>query len=89
VYAALNQPQLALRFARSCVELCGKHHLSEILSTAYEAMARAFAVAGDTRSAKNYIKKAYEQLDASSVDDEDRKVFAGQIRETEKLIRAW
>ncbi len=86
VYSALNQPQLALRFANSSLELCQKYDLSEILCTAYEAIARAYAVAKDHQSAKDFVKKAYEQLDASSVDDEDREIYLGQIRETEGLI---
>ena len=85
-YAAVHQPQLSLLFARSSLELCETNHLSEFLGTAYEAMARAFAVADDSRSATKYLRKARAQLDASSVDDEGRKIFLDQIRETEKLI---
>ncbi|MGA8604654.1 MAG: hypothetical protein WB788_06285 [Thermoplasmata archaeon] len=86
-YAAVHQPQLSLLFARSCLELCETNQLSEFLCTAYEAMARAFATARDPRSARKYLRKARDQLEAASVDDEDRKVFLGQIRETQKLIR--
>ena len=86
-YAAVHEPQLALLFARSSLELCEANHLSEFLCTAYEAMARAFAVADDSRSARKYLRKARAQLEASSADDEDRKIFLSQIRETEKLIR--
>ncbi|HKN07324.1 MAG TPA: hypothetical protein VJ021_06990 [Thermoplasmata archaeon] len=85
-YAAVHQPQLSLLFARSSLELCETNHLSEFLCTAYEAMARAFAVAHDPRSARKYLRKARAQLDASSVDDEGRKIFLSQIRATEKLI---
>jgi len=86
-YAAVHEPHLSLLFARSSLELCETNHLSEFLCTAYEAMARAFAAAREPRSARKYLQKARAQLEASSVDDEDRKVFLGQIRETEKLIR--
>ncbi len=86
VYAALNQPYLAIQFAKSSLETCQKNGLSEILCTTYEAMARAYAVAKDKESARSYIKKAREQLSASSVDDEDKKTYLGQIRETEELI---
>jgi CHASE3 domain sensor protein len=59
--------------------------LSEILHTAYEGMARAYAVANDHESAKEYLKKAREQLDKLTMDDEDRKGYLDQIHETEKL----
>ena len=86
-YAALHQPRLALQFAKSSLELCRKHDLAEFLGTAYEAMARAYAVAEDLPSARVFLKKARAQLDASSIDDEDREIFLGQIRETERLTR--
>ncbi len=86
VYAALNQPSLSLRFARSSLEICQKNDLQEVLATAFEAIARAYAVAGDYSSAKSYIEKAREQLSKLSLDDEDRETYLGQIRETEALI---
>ena len=49
-------------------------------------MARAYAVAKDYDSARNYITKAREQLANSIVDDEDRKTYSDQIRETEEMI---
>ncbi len=86
VYAALNQPQLALNFAKACLETCQKNNLSENLVSAYEGMARAYAIAKDYQSARNYINKAREQLRVSTADDEDKKIYSGQIRETEELI---
>jgi hypothetical protein len=86
-YAAVDQPELALLFARSTLELCETQRLSDLLCTAYESMARAFAVAKDSKAATRYLRKARAQLAASGVDDEDRKIYLGQIRATEKLIR--
>ncbi len=86
IYAALNEPSLSLRFAKSSLEACQKDDLKEVLATAYEAMARAYAVAGDYSSAKSYIGKAREQLSKLTLDDEDRGTYLGQIRETEALI---
>jgi tetratricopeptide (TPR) repeat protein len=85
-YAALGEPRLALEFARSSLELCEKNDLSELEGTAYEAMARAYAVAKDSPRARRYLKKAREHLAASSIDEEARKTFLSQIRETERLI---
>jgi tetratricopeptide (TPR) repeat protein len=84
-YASLRQPQLALRFAQSALEICQNNDLAEILHTAYEGIARAYAVASDHESAREYLKKAREQLDKLTMDDEDRKAYLDQIRETEEL----
>jgi cation transport regulator ChaB len=86
VYAALNQPHLALQFAQSALETCQKHSLVEILISAYEGMARAYAIANDSQSARNYLNKARKQLGTVSMDDEDRKIYSDQIHETEQLI---
>ncbi len=86
VYAALNQPSLSLQFAKSSLEICKKNKLSEVLATAYEAVARAHAVAKNYRSARSYLSKARKQLGSLNIDDEDRKIYLGQIRETEKMI---
>ena len=86
-YASLKSPQLALEFARSSLRLCEKQALTKVLGTAYEAMARAHAAAKDFRSAREYIVKAKDQLSAAAMDAEDRKIYLGQICDTEKLIR--
>jgi tetratricopeptide (TPR) repeat protein len=86
IYAVLNQPHLALHFARSALEICQKNNLSEYLVSAYEGMARAYAVAKDHSSARNYISKAREQLGTLTRGGEDRKIYLDQIRETEELI---
>jgi hypothetical protein len=86
VYAAINQPYLALNFAKSALEICEKDNLSGVIISAYEGMARAYAVAKDQQSAESYIHKAREQLARLAVDDEDKKIYLEQIRETEELI---
>jgi hypothetical protein len=87
VYAALDQPNLALRFAKSCLETCEKNGLSDTLHSAYEGMARAHAIAMDYKSAREYVAKAREQLARlTGLDEADRKIYSDQILETEKLI---
>jgi tetratricopeptide (TPR) repeat protein len=84
-YAALGQHQLALRFARSSLEICQENNLSELLISAYEGMARALAIGKDHKAAKEYLIKARKQLDKSNA-DEDKKIYSDQIRETEEMI---
>lgn len=86
VYTALRQPYLSLLFAKSSLEICKKEKLPEVLATAYEAVARAYAIAEDYASARKYLKSARDQLDALDLRDEDRKVYLCQINDTEKLI---
>jgi tetratricopeptide (TPR) repeat protein len=85
VYAALNEPDLALHFAKTSVQICQKNNLSEQLISAYEGMARAYATAKDHRLAREYINKARDQLRVTPMDDDDKKIYSDQIRETEQL----
>jgi hypothetical protein len=87
VYAALDQPSLSLRFAKSSLEIARKNKLPEILVTAYEAMARAHAVAKNFTAARNHLGKALTQLDSLTIEDGDREIYLDQIRETERMIR--
>ena len=86
VYATLNQPMLAAQFARACLEKCREHRLSEVLPTAYEALARASAVAQDFKSARRYLSRARRLLDAAALNDADRAIYEGQIRSTQEMI---
>ena len=89
IYATLNQPNLALHFAKSCLEACEKNALSDTIHTAYEGMARAHAIGGDYKSAREYVAKAREQLARlTGLDEEDVRLYSDQILETEKLIRS-
>ena len=86
VYAALGQPGLSLDFARACAAICEENELSEILHTADEAMARAYAVANDSLSARRSLNRARRRLGKLRLSREERAVYVGQIRETEALI---
>lgn len=87
IYANLNQPSLALEFAKSCLDACEKNDLSDTIHTAYEGMARAHAIGKDYKSAREYIGKAREYLDRlTGLDEDDRKLYLDQIRETEAIM---
>jgi hypothetical protein len=85
-YASVNEPTLALGFASACLATCQAEELSDVLSTAYEGIARAHGLAGRPRLAREYLQKARAALDAAPLDAEDRKVYLGQIRDTESKI---
>ena len=83
---SLKQPDLFLHFARSSLEIGEKNNLPEVVLTANEAMARAHATGKKYQLAKEFLDKAKCQLRAASLEEEDRKIYGDQIRETEKMI---
>ena len=59
VYAVLQRPEPALWHARRCLELCQQHAIADFdLAFAYEAMARAHAVAGQHDATVSYLQLA-------------------------------
>ena len=87
VYAALGEGRLSLLFAKSSLDVCEENHLSDLVCTAHEAIARAFVVGKDLESAREHLARARKLLDGARVDAEDHEIFLGQIRETEALLR--
>ena len=85
VYAALRQPHLSLLLAKSSLEICKREKLSDVFATAYEAVARAYAIAHDHASASEYLKSARNQLETLDSSAGDRKACLGQIDESGKL----
>jgi hypothetical protein len=84
-YADLKQAEPALLFAKSSLDLCVKNDLTDLLVSAYEGLARAYAVAKQPQVARDFIAKARRELE-SIKDQEDKKIYGDQITETEALI---
>jgi len=80
VYAVLNRAEAALHHARRCLELCEANGIGDFdLAYAYEAMARALAIAGPSDEAAQYIalgKAAGEQI----AEAEDKELFFGDLK---------
>ena len=87
-YVEVGVPKLAILLAKSCLDRCTANGLSDIVHTANEAVARAYAADGDYRKARRYISKAKSQLGILRLTSEDRKVYSDQIAETTSLIRS-
>ena len=86
-YSALNQPDLAIHFAKTSLETCRKNNLPGwLLASAYEGMARAYIATKDYRLAREYVDKARLQLRSEVVDEEDLKTVSDQIDETERMV---
>jgi hypothetical protein len=79
VYAVLGRGEPALHHARRCLELLERHGITDWkVASAYEAMARASAVAGDRPAALEWKAKAQRELDAIA-DPEDREIIEQDV----------
>jgi tetratricopeptide (TPR) repeat protein len=75
VYAVLGRPEPALHHARRVLELCQENGIGDFdLAFAYEALARACAVAGDAAQAREHTGQALAAA-AGIADDEDRQLL--------------
>jgi hypothetical protein len=71
----LGRGEPAVHHAERCLELCRQHGIGDWdLAFAYEALARAHAVAGGEAEAARYKQLAREAGDAIA-DPEDRELF--------------
>ena len=76
VYAVLGRAEPALHHARRCLELCesGPDEIEEFdLPFAYEALARAHALAGDAAEAREFLGRA--RAAGETIEDEDDRVL--------------
>ena len=59
VYSVLNRPEPALYHAKRCLEICKENNIGDFdIAFAYEAMARAYAIAGKKTDCEKYIRLA-------------------------------
>jgi len=79
VYATLGRGEPALFHAQRCLEYSGSKGVDEwVAASAYEALARAYAVAGDTESARDARDKALA-LAQAVIDPEDRDIVLADL----------
>jgi hypothetical protein len=79
VYAVLGRAEPAVWHARRCLELCEQHGIGDFdLAYAYEALARAHSVGGDsTEAARN--KQLAEEAGRTIAEHDDREHFARDL----------
>jgi hypothetical protein len=74
VYAVLNRPYAAKYHAQRCLDICTANQIGDFdLAFAYEALARAYAVAGNAERSREYVRLA-EQA-AEQVESEDNRDY--------------
>jgi hypothetical protein len=82
VYAVLGQDRAALRHAERCLALT-EQYTGEMQdfdwAYAYEAMARANAIAGNPEEAGKYLALA-EEAGAAIADEQSKKIFVSDLK---------
>jgi hypothetical protein len=79
VYATLGRGEPALFHARRCVDYAGRAGVDDwVMASAHEAMARAYAVAGDVESARDSRDHALKLAQALT-DQEDRDIVLADL----------
>lgn len=89
VYAMLDRAEPCLHHARRVLGLCQRHCISDFdLGYAYEALARAYAVAGDAAAARSYIEQALTAAEDVAI-DEDRSQLLAELETIPGQSRFW
>jgi len=79
VYAVLNMPRQARHYAQSCLDICEANGIGDFdLAYAYEALARACAIAGSGKECEEYLMLA-EKVAVEIHGDEDRRLFYADL----------
>lgn len=74
VYAVLNRPEAALYHAQRSLDLCQANGIGDFdLAFAYEALARAYAIAGEPSKSGEYIELAMQA--AEQIADEGNREY--------------
>ena len=87
VYAVLSRPKAAIYHAERCLALCQTNQIGGFdLALAYEALARAHAVAGETAQSQEYISLA-EGAGSQIEDKDDREYFFSELKTVSELLK--
>ncbi len=79
VYAVLRRPEPATYHARRCLAVCRENKIRDFpLAFAYEALARAAALAGRSRERDRFIRQARAAAEGIR-DPEDRKLVLSDL----------
>ena len=79
VYTVLGRAEPALWHARKCLAICEREGIGDWdLGFAYEAVARAYAVAGDADETKRWLEQARNAA-AEIAEDDDRELLLSDL----------
>jgi DNA-binding transcriptional MerR regulator len=89
VYAVLGRAEPCLHHAQRVLDLCQENGIGDWdLGFAYEALARAHAVAGDREQARAYTEQALAAAE-SIVEDGERELLLGDLETIPGQPRFW
>lgn len=89
VYTVLQRAEPALHHARRVLEICEDNKIGDWdLAFAYEAIARAYAVAGDTQQARAYTDQALAAAEEIA-EGEDRELLLADLETIPGQPRYW
>ena len=86
VYSVLGHAEAALYHGQRCLEICQENDIADFdLAFAYEALARAHAVAGQGAKSREYIERADEA--AQQIEEEStRDYFLSELQTVKDLL---
>lgn len=80
VYSVLKRSEPALYHAQRCLEICKENNIDDWdIAFAYEAVARAYAVAGQGAECRKYAELA-EKAGKQIKEKEDRDIFFSEFK---------
>jgi len=80
VYSVLKRSEPALYHAKRCLEICRKNNIGDFdIAFAYEAMARAYAVASDKTGCDKHLQLAKEAGEMIKK-KEDKDYFSSELK---------
>jgi DNA-binding transcriptional MerR regulator len=89
VYTVLGRAEPALHHARRVLDICREHDIGDWdLAFAYEALARAHAVAGDAGQAREYTDQALAAAE-DIAEDEERELVLADLETIPGQPRYW
>lgn len=89
VYSVLGRAEPAIHHAQRVLDICTAHGIGDWdLAFAYEALARAFAVAADPEQARKYTDAALAAAE-SVTEDEDRDLVLADLETIPHQPRYW
>ena len=89
VYAVLQRPEPSAFHAQRVLDICDANDIGDFdRAFAFEALARAAAVAGDANAARGFTEQALAAADAIS-EDEDRDLLTNDLESIPGQPRFW
>ncbi len=80
VYSILKRPESAIYHAQRCIDICEKNNIGDFdIAFAYEAMARAYAIAGNNEADFQKYFSLAKEAGNKIEKEEDKKYFFSEL----------